>query len=46
MFLKTSIERIYNDKDIKKKDHINLKKACETALGMLYFYNIFTCLLL
>ncbi|CEF68473.1 LD29171p [Strongyloides ratti] len=38
MFLKTSIERIYNDKDIKKKDHINLKKACETALEALKSY--------
>uniref|UniRef100_A0A914D473 Uncharacterized protein n=1 Tax=Acrobeloides nanus TaxID=290746 RepID=A0A914D473_9BILA len=35
MFLKNSIERILNDRDIKRKDHASLKKACESALEQL-----------
>lgn len=33
MFLRNSIERILNDRDIKKKDHAQLKQSCESALG-------------
>jgi len=33
MFLKSAIERILADPSIKKKEHAQLKKACETALG-------------
>ncbi|CAJ0573252.1 unnamed protein product, partial [Mesorhabditis spiculigera] len=32
MFLRSAIEKILADKDIKKKDNLQLKKACETAL--------------
>lgn len=35
MFLKNTIERILNETTIKKKENAKLKKACETALGII-----------
>uniref|UniRef100_A0A7E4WE95 SEC7 domain-containing protein n=1 Tax=Panagrellus redivivus TaxID=6233 RepID=A0A7E4WE95_PANRE len=35
MFLKTSLEGILNDKDIKRKENAQLKKACEGAIEQL-----------
>uniref|UniRef100_A0A914Q7K8 Uncharacterized protein n=1 Tax=Panagrolaimus davidi TaxID=227884 RepID=A0A914Q7K8_9BILA len=35
MFLRNSIERILSDRDIKKKEHAQLKQACESALEQL-----------
>lgn len=32
MFLKSGIEKILAERDIKRKEHLQLKKACETAL--------------
>lgn len=40
MFLRNSIEIILNDKDIKKKENAQLKKACEQALGKYYFDDV------
>ncbi len=33
MFLRHAIERILGDRDIRKKEHSQLKRACEQALG-------------
>lgn len=33
MFLKSAIEKILADKDTKKSQNAQLKKACESALG-------------
>ncbi|CAI2293890.1 unnamed protein product [Caenorhabditis sp. 36 PRJEB53466] len=35
MFLRSGIEKILADRDIKRKENQELKKACETALGEL-----------
>ena len=35
MFLRTAIEKILADRDIKRKENLQLKKACENALGFL-----------
>ncbi|KAK5979880.1 brefeldin A-inhibited guanine nucleotide-exchange protein 2, partial [Trichostrongylus colubriformis] len=32
MFLRSAIERILSDRDIKKKENLQLKKACENVL--------------
>lgn len=34
MFLKNAIERILADPATKRKEHAQLKKACESALGI------------
>lgn len=36
MFLKNAIEKILNNPTIKK--HVQLKKACESTLGILKFF--------
>uniref|UniRef100_A0A915I2T7 SEC7 domain-containing protein n=1 Tax=Romanomermis culicivorax TaxID=13658 RepID=A0A915I2T7_ROMCU len=36
MFLRHAIEKILNDKDIRKSHHVQLKKACEQALKELH----------
>lgn len=33
MFLKEAIEKILNDQKIGRKENLELKKACENALG-------------
>lgn len=33
MFLKRALEKLLSEKDIKKSQHQQLKRACETALG-------------
>ena len=33
MFLKRSLEKILSDKELRKAQHVELKKACEFALG-------------
>lgn len=33
MFLRSAIERILADRDIKRKENLQLKKACENVLG-------------
>ncbi|CAF4394070.1 unnamed protein product, partial [Rotaria magnacalcarata] len=33
MFLKRALEKLLNEKDIKKSQHQQLKRACETALA-------------
>ncbi|TKR93853.1 hypothetical protein L596_008231 [Steinernema carpocapsae] len=35
MFLRAAIEQILSDKDVRRKEHAQLKKACETALEQL-----------
>ena len=35
MFLKRALEKILNEKDIKKSQYQQLKRACETALASL-----------
>lgn len=40
MFLRNSIERILSDRDIKKKEHAQLKQACESALGKFFFVKL------
>ena len=37
MFLARALEKILSDKEIKKTHHSQLKKACEVALGNVYF---------
>lgn len=32
MFLKRALEKLLSEKDIKKSQYIQLKRACETAL--------------
>lgn len=34
MFLKRALEKLLSEKDIKKSQHQQLKRACETALGL------------
>ena len=38
MFLKRALEKILSDKELKKANHAQLKKACEVALGKLMFF--------
>jgi hypothetical protein len=33
MFLKRALEKLLSEKDIKKSQHQQLKRACETALA-------------
>ena len=33
MFLKRALEKLLSEKDIKRSQHIQLKRACETALA-------------
>lgn len=33
MFIIRALEKILKDKDVRRKDNIELKKACEAALG-------------
>lgn len=33
MFIVRALEKILGDKDIKRSQHSQLKKACDTALG-------------
>lgn len=33
MFIIRALEKILNDKEIKRSHHAQLKKACEAALG-------------
>ena len=33
MFLKSAIEKILAERDIRRKENAALKKACETAIG-------------
>jgi hypothetical protein len=33
MFLKRALEKLLSEKDMKKTQHQQLKRACETALG-------------
>lgn len=33
MFILRALEKILNDKDIKRSNHSQLKRACEAALG-------------
>ncbi|MFH4975093.1 hypothetical protein AB6A40_001802 [Gnathostoma spinigerum] len=40
MFLRNAFTRILSDKDIKKKEHLRLKKACEQALEELNVIDI------
>jgi hypothetical protein len=35
MFLTRALEKILSDKDVKKSQYSQLRKACETALGKL-----------
>jgi len=37
MFVKRALEKLLSDKDIKKSQYQQLKRACETALGLFYF---------
>jgi len=34
VFLKRTLEKILSEKELKKAHHSQLKKACETALGI------------
>jgi brefeldin A-inhibited guanine nucleotide-exchange protein len=34
MFLKRALEKLLSEKDIKKSQHQQLKRACEAALGL------------
>ena len=38
MFLKRALEKILSDKELKKANHAQLKKACEVALGKFIFF--------
>lgn len=33
MFIVRALERILSDKDIRRSHHLQLKRACEVALG-------------
>lgn len=33
MFIIRALEKILKDKDVRRKDNVELKKACESALG-------------
>ncbi len=49
MFLRNAIEKILNDKDIKKSHHSQLKIACEAAIGEIFdqhglcFFDLLCC---
>ena len=36
MFLKRALEKILNEKDLKKSQYQLVKRACETALGSFF----------
>lgn len=38
MFLKNAIEKIFAEKDIRRKENAELRKACESTLGMIITY--------
>lgn len=44
MFIVRALEKILGDKDIKRSHHLQLKRACDLALGILLgisdFFNI------
>jgi len=42
MFVKLALEKLLNEKDIKKSQYQQLKRACETALGLFYFLIIYS----
>ena len=46
MFLKRALEKILAEKELKKSNHLQLKKACEAALGRTYFKYIFKAYIL
>lgn len=37
-FIERALEQILADKDISRSHHLQLKKACESALGKCEFY--------
>ena len=39
MFLMRALEKILNDKEIKRNHHSQLKKACEVALGKFFLFH-------
>jgi hypothetical protein len=41
MFVKLALEKLLSEKDIKKSQYQQLKRACETALGSFYFIIIY-----
>lgn len=38
MFILRALERILNDKEIKRSHHSQLKRACEAALGKYFLF--------
>jgi hypothetical protein len=38
MHLKRALEKLLSEKDIKKTQYQQLKRACESALGLLLFF--------
>ncbi|XGW24338.1 hypothetical protein V3C99_006052 [Haemonchus contortus] len=42
MFLRSAIERILSDRDIKKKENLQLKKACENVIEELKAESVYT----
>ena len=41
MFIVRALERLLADKEIKRSNHSQLKKACEVALGKLIFLFVY-----
>jgi brefeldin A-inhibited guanine nucleotide-exchange protein len=39
MFLKRGLEKLLSEKDIKKSQYQQLKRACESALGLFHFFD-------
>lgn len=37
-FIERALEQILADKDISRSHHLQLKKACESALGKFWFH--------
>lgn len=45
MFLRASIERILSESGTKRKENVQLRKACEEALGQLKYNLLFSGIL-
>lgn len=43
MFIVKGLEKILADRDLKRSHLAQLRKACETALGMLHIAVVFKC---
>lgn len=44
MFLSRALEKILADKEVKRTQHNQLRKACQVALGELFFIYLFSCI--